>query len=108
MCTKCAHDGKKVCGSDGKTYNDFCKLQKVACESNNTLTMARKGPCEGRFLLLHFVSLQVGPFGGRGREGSSKETAQRDHDGIREYGLPGMVRQYFSSPSACRAGYLLI
>lgn len=66
MCTKCAHDGKKVCGSDGKTYNDFCKLQKVACESNTTLNMARKGPCEGKFLLLYFVSLHVGPFGGRG------------------------------------------
>ena len=57
VCKNCSHDGKKVCASDGKTYNDSCKLQKVACESNSTLKIARKGPCQGRFQLLPFVSL---------------------------------------------------
>ena len=50
VCTDCFHDGKKVCGSDGKTYNDLCELQKVACESNSTLKMGSEGPCVGRFL----------------------------------------------------------
>ena len=50
MCTNCSHDGKKVCGSDGNTYTDFCTLQKIACESNSTLRMASEGPCQGRFL----------------------------------------------------------
>ena len=71
VCKKCSHDGKMVCGSDGKSYNDFCKLQKVACESNTFLRMVRKGPCQGRFPLLHFVSLHRSTFRGRG---TAKET----------------------------------
>ena len=50
VCPKCSHDGKKVCGSDGMTYNDFCKLQKAACQRNTIIKMEKKGPCEGRFL----------------------------------------------------------
>ena len=55
VCANCSHDGKMVCGSDGKTYNDFCDLQKVACNGNITLNMSRKGPCQGRFLLLYWL-----------------------------------------------------
>ena len=50
VCTNCSHNGIKVCGSDGNTYNDFCMLQKIACESNSTLKMASEGPCQGKFL----------------------------------------------------------
>ena len=57
VCTQCTHDGKKVCGSDGKTYNDLCELQRVACESNTPLKMTRKGSCHGTFSLLYFVCL---------------------------------------------------
>lgn len=46
VCADCSNDGKMVCGSDGRTYNDFCKLQKKACEKNSTLKMAWKGPCQ--------------------------------------------------------------
>ncbi|XP_078366612.1 agrin-like isoform X7 [Oculina patagonica] len=45
VCPNCTHDGEKVCGSDGKTYNDFCKLQMVACKSNIPLKMVRNGRC---------------------------------------------------------------
>ena len=57
MCANCSHDEKMVCGSNGKTYNDFCQLQKKACESNTILKMAWKGHCRGRFLLLYLSSV---------------------------------------------------
>ena len=82
MCTRCFHDGKKVCGSDGKTYNDLCRLQEVACEKNDTtLQMTKKGPCQGRFLFLHVVSVHRCPFRERG---AAKNNAKRSLDGIRE------------------------
>ena len=81
MCTQCTHDGKKVCGSDGKTYNDLCELQRVACESNTPLRMIRKGSCHGRFPLLYFVSLLRSTFRG---EGSNKENSKCDHDEINQ------------------------
>ena len=80
-CTKCSNDGKTVCGSDGKTYKDFCELQKVACKSNTTLKITREGSCQGRFPLLHFPSLLLSTFQG---EGSGKENSKCDHDGIKE------------------------
>ena len=81
VCTQCTHDGKKVCGSDGKTYDDLCELQRVACESNAPLKMTRKGSCQGRFPLLHFVSLLRSTFRG---EGSDKENPKYNRDGIKE------------------------
>ena len=81
VCTQCSNDGKKVCGSDGKTYKDFCELQKIACESNTTLNMTRKGSCQGRFTLLHFPSLLRNIFWG---EGSGNKNSKFDHDPIKE------------------------
>ena len=81
VCTQCSNDGKKVCGSDGKTYKDFCELQKVACESNTTLKMTRKGSCQGLFPFLYLFSLLHSTFQG---EWSGKETSKCDHDRIRE------------------------
>ena len=81
VCTQCSNDGKKVCGSDGKTYKDLCELQKIACESNTTLNMTRKGSCQGRFPLLHFPSLLHSTFWG---EESDKENSKFDRERIKE------------------------
>ena len=72
-----------MCGSDGKTYKDFCELQKVACKSNTTLKMTRKGSCQGRFVLMHFPSFLQSTF--PGKSGAAKKTRNgRDHGGIKE------------------------
>ncbi len=34
----------EVCGSDGKTYLNFCEFEKAAC-SNEALNLTKNGPC---------------------------------------------------------------
>lgn len=43
---KCQKDKKKVCGSDGKNYQNECELEKKACKKPElNLKMAYKGKC---------------------------------------------------------------
>ncbi|XP_015258263.1 PREDICTED: SPARC-related modular calcium-binding protein 1 isoform X3 [Cyprinodon variegatus] len=42
--------GKHVCGSDGRTYETNCELQRARCK-DKTLTMAHRGRCRVKFLL---------------------------------------------------------
>eukprot|EP00111_Clytia_hemisphaerica_P019406 TCONS_00057266-protein len=37
----------RVCGSDGKTYKDFCHMQHHACREDNNVTVTKYGYCEG-------------------------------------------------------------
>ncbi|XP_047249020.1 SPARC-related modular calcium-binding protein 1 isoform X5 [Girardinichthys multiradiatus] len=40
--------GKQVCGSDGRTYETNCELQRARCK-DKTLTMAHRGRCRVKF-----------------------------------------------------------
>ncbi|XP_029901038.1 SPARC-related modular calcium-binding protein 1 isoform X1 [Myripristis murdjan] len=39
--------GKPVCGSDGRSYDTGCELQRARCK-NRTLTLAHRGRCRGK------------------------------------------------------------
>ena len=82
VCANCSHDGEMVCGSDGETYNDFCKLQKVACESNTTLSVTRKGPCQGGFLLLYWSLVWIVML----FEGRERQRKRKMHSWLSESG----------------------
>ncbi|XP_013126960.1 SPARC-related modular calcium-binding protein 1 isoform X2 [Oreochromis niloticus] len=43
----CSRTGKPVCGSDGRSYDTNCELQKARCK-DKTLTLAHRGRCRGR------------------------------------------------------------
>ena len=38
-------DGIPICGSDGKTYDNQCHMEFVACESNSDITIKHPGKC---------------------------------------------------------------
>uniref|UniRef100_A0A3Q2WQH0 SPARC related modular calcium binding 1 n=1 Tax=Haplochromis burtoni TaxID=8153 RepID=A0A3Q2WQH0_HAPBU len=40
----CSRTGKPVCGSDGRSYDSNCELQKARCK-DKTLTLAHRGRC---------------------------------------------------------------
>ena len=47
----CTADYKPVCGTDGKTYSNYCNLLQNACTTMmKNLTMAHEGECEGDFM----------------------------------------------------------
>merc|ERR1711874_783157 len=41
----CLPEDARVCGSDGVTYENSCKLQQTACHSKNGLTISHEGQC---------------------------------------------------------------
>ncbi|XP_057295241.1 uncharacterized protein LOC130623744 [Hydractinia symbiolongicarpus] len=42
----CPEGGSKVCGTNMKTYDNKCKLEKEACEGGDKFMYAHDGPCE--------------------------------------------------------------
>ena len=46
ICPSCSHNGKKVCGSDGKTYRDVCELKKYSCKVNHFVKVMSHGECD--------------------------------------------------------------
>ena len=47
-CEECDEEYDPICGSDGKTYNNSCNLQRDACLNHLNLTEAYKGECVGK------------------------------------------------------------
>jgi len=43
--TTCPDNEPQVCGSDGKTYDSGCDLEKANCAGNGGLTLKSTGPC---------------------------------------------------------------
>ena len=48
MCPNCSHSGRKVCGSDGKTYKDSCTLKKHSCKKKQHIKVTSHGACSGK------------------------------------------------------------
>ncbi|TRY72500.1 hypothetical protein TCAL_00311 [Tigriopus californicus] len=46
-CPKCAEEYAPVCGSDGSTYHNVCKLQRAACQQETSIVVVEQGPCTG-------------------------------------------------------------
>ena len=47
----CTADYKPVCGTDGKTYSNYCNLLQNACTTKmKNLTKAHEGECKGDFM----------------------------------------------------------
>ena len=48
-CPWCSHNRtRKICGSDWRTYKNFCELKRYACENNKHISVVSRGECEGR------------------------------------------------------------
>ena len=41
----CADDDTKVCGSDGRTYENKCAMLKEQCAENRTITVIKTSAC---------------------------------------------------------------
>ena len=47
----CTADYKPVCGTDGKTYSNYCNLLQNACTNKmKNLAKAHEGECKGDFM----------------------------------------------------------
>ena len=44
----CTQEFRPVCGDDGKTYSNKCKMEKTACEEGRVVRLREEGPCRGR------------------------------------------------------------
>ena len=42
---KCTREFKQVCGSDGKTYNNECLLNRAKCTKRLFIKVAHQGAC---------------------------------------------------------------
>ena len=49
-CSKvCTAEYRPVCGTDGKTYSNKCRMEISACGKNDTITVSYNGECNGEF-----------------------------------------------------------
>ncbi|RMX61237.1 hypothetical protein pdam_00007380 [Pocillopora damicornis] len=49
-CPWCSHNRtRKICGSDWRTYKNFCELKRYACENNKHISVVSRGECEVSF-----------------------------------------------------------
>ncbi|RWS04342.1 agrin-like protein [Dinothrombium tinctorium] len=46
-CASCSEEFRPVCGSDGITYSNECKMKKDACEQRKLVHLAYQGFCNG-------------------------------------------------------------
>ncbi|KAK2712126.1 hypothetical protein QYM36_010977 [Artemia franciscana] len=45
LCPICSDESDPVCGSDGKTYNNLCKMNRYACETERKILLKHRGQC---------------------------------------------------------------
>lgn len=48
-CTQRQRKSRKICGSDGKTYNNECQLRRRNCKRETSVSMAYRGVCRRKF-----------------------------------------------------------
>lgn len=77
----CSRTGKPVCGSDGRSYETNCELQKARCK-DKTLTLAHRGRCRGKNWVLPVAPAPTATSEGRDLElkdaGQSKCRVERN------------------------------
>ena len=59
LCPNCAPKGSKVCGSDGRTYEHSCELEKHACKKNKSISIVSQGGCEGMLETIHVDNISI-------------------------------------------------
>ncbi|KAL8568100.1 hypothetical protein ACOMHN_000324 [Nucella lapillus] len=47
VCPQCSEEYKPVCGDDGITYENECKLHQENCETKSNVRVKQRGPCYG-------------------------------------------------------------
>ena len=62
LCSKadsCPGDSAPVCGDDGKTYDNECKLKVTSCNNKKPVKKLQNGPCSEYSTLLYIIIRKV-------------------------------------------------